>query len=222
MNLEDLIKAFDEALFDTNKERAMALAREALDQGLDAEQLVHGVIVHALDRQSCQPGAGQELNLAQHFLASEIAFEVTAEVQKHFKHQMGAAGRVIIGTAHGDLHTLGKRLVIGCLRAHLIDCHDLGVNVPAERFVDEALARDAAVIAISAMMVHTARGENGSLRVREVLRHRGLEERIKVVVGGAPFRYDPELYKQVGADDWADDAIKAGPLIARILREAGK
>lgn len=222
MHWEALIKSFEEALFDTDKDRALALVREALRQGVEAEQLVYKVIVPALDNQTCQSGAQQELNLAQHFLASEIAFEVTAEVQNHFKQPIGAAGRVIIGTAHGDLHTLGKRLVIGCLKAHLIDCHDLGVNIAAERFVDEAVARNAGVIAISAMMVHTARGANGSLRVREILRNRSLEDRIKVVVGGAPFKYDPELYKQVGADAWAEDAIRAGPTITRLLGEGRK
>ena len=85
----------------------------------------------------------------------------------------------MIGTASGDMHSLGKRIVMGCLRARMVDVKDLGINVQPERFVDEAQAHNAEVIGISAMMVHTARGENGCLRVREILKERGLEDRIR-------------------------------------------
>ena len=90
-------------------------------------------------------------------------------------------GHVVIGTSWGDMHSLGKKIVVGCLRSMMIDVTDLGVNVAAEKFVDEAVAHNAPVIAISSMMVHTARGEDGCLRVREILKERGLEDRIKIM-----------------------------------------
>jgi methanogenic corrinoid protein MtbC1 len=68
-------------------------------------------------------------------------------------------------------------------------------------------------------MVHTARGENGCRRVRQLLSEQGLEGRIKIIVGGAPYRFDDQLYRQVGADAWAENAIEAGPVIARLIRE---
>ena len=101
----------------------------------------------------------------------------------------------------------------------MVEVSDLGVNVPAERFVDAAVAADAQVIAISAMMVHTATGPKGASRVRELLRERGLEERIRLVVGGAPYRFDGELYKSVGADAWAADGVSAGRVIVDLIRE---
>jgi methanogenic corrinoid protein MtbC1 len=69
------------------------------------------------------------------------------------------------------------------------------------------------------MMVHTARGENGCKAVRRILKERGLENKIKVVVGGAPYRFDPQLYKRVGADAWADDGITAGKVISDLIKE---
>ena len=101
----------------------------------------------------------------------------------------------------------------------MVEVHDVGVNVPAERFVEAALEHGAQVIGISAMMAHTARSEEGCLKVRHLLRERGLEGRIKVVVGGAPFRFDGELYKAVGADAWAEDGISAGKVIEDLIRE---
>jgi methanogenic corrinoid protein MtbC1 len=85
--------------------------------------------------------------------------------------------------------------------------------------VDEAVACDAQVIGISAMMVHTARGENGCLKVRHILKERGLEEKIKIIVGGAPYRFDEELYRAVQADAWAQDGIAAGKIITDLIKE---
>jgi len=81
------------------------------------------------------------------------------------------------------------------------------------------ICRSLQVNAISAMMVHTARGENGCRKVRQILSERGLEERIKVAVGGAPYRFDPELYRTVGADAWAENGITAGRVITDLIRE---
>ena len=126
---------------------------------------------------------------------------------------------MVIGTAQGDLHSLGKRIVMGCLKALMVDVIDLGVNVPAERFVDEAVARDAQVIGISAMMVHTATGPGGAPKVRQLLGERGLEGRIRMVVGGAPYRFDDQLYQRVGADAWAADGVSAGQVIVDLIKE---
>jgi methanogenic corrinoid protein MtbC1 len=70
------------------------------------------------------------------------------------------------------------------------------------------------------MMAHTARGENGCLGVRRLLKEGGLEERIRIIVGGAPYRFDPELYRVVGADAWAEDGITAGKVVTDLIKGA--
>jgi methylmalonyl-CoA mutase cobalamin-binding domain/chain len=160
-----------------------------------------------------------DANLAQHFMTAQIASEVTEKMLEKFARPPETIGRLVIGTAHGDLHSLGKRIVSGCLKAMMVEVIDLGVNVPPERFVDEAVAHDAQVIGISAMMVHTATGENGCKRVRQILKERGLEGRFKIVVGGAPYRFDEELYKSVGSDAWASDGVTAAKVIVDMIRK---
>jgi methylmalonyl-CoA mutase cobalamin-binding domain/chain len=152
-------------------------------------------------------------------MAAQIASEVVDEMVPHFTKAPEIIGRVIIGTSQGDFHGLGKRIVSGCLKAMMIDVTDLGLNVAPERFVDEAVAQDAQVIAISSMMIHTAKGDNGCRRVRQILKEQGLETRIRIAVGGAPYRFDPELYRTVGADAWADNGITAGRTITDLIRE---
>ncbi|OGH04486.1 MAG: cobalamin-binding protein [Candidatus Lambdaproteobacteria bacterium RIFOXYD1_FULL_56_27] len=211
-------EAFYQAVFDTDRNRAFAVVQQALDQGISAEELVFSAVIPSMDRMIKAVSEDFNASLAQHFMTAQIASQVTDLLLSKFSQKPAVLGRVVIGTAFGDLHTLGKRIVIGCLKSLMVEVTDLGVNVSPEKFVDEAQARGAGVIAISAMMVHTARGEQGALAVRELLAQRGVEDRIKLVVGGAPFRFDPELYKVVRADAWADDGISAGRVITRFLQ----
>lgn len=217
--LDTLIAAYNEAVFETDKETAFQIVNEALAQGITAEDIIFKVVIPAVELMMARITQDPDANLAQHFMIAQIASEVTEQMLEKFKHPPEIIGRVVIGTAHGDLHSLGKRIVMGCLKALMVDVIDLGVNVPAERFVDEALARDAQIIAISAMMAHTAMGEQGCRQVRRILQERSLEGRFRLVVGGAPYRFDGEMYRAVGADAWAIDGISAGKVIIDLIKE---
>ncbi len=217
--LEDIIKAYKEAVYETDKEAAFEVVYAALAEGVSAEDIVFKVVIPAVEELMSGINKDPDANLAQHFMTAQIAAVVTEKMLEKFQHPPELIGRIVIGTASGDLHTLGKRIVMGCLKALMVETIDLGVNVPAHRFVDEAVAHDAQVIAISAMMVHTATGEHGARGVRKLLRERGLEDRIKIVVGGAPYRFDSELYKTVGADAWAADGVSAGKVIVDLIKE---
>ncbi|KJV05078.1 cobalamin B12-binding domain-containing protein [Methylocucumis oryzae] len=205
----DAIKAYNEAVLDTDRARAFQVVMDAIDRGVSPEDIVFNVVIPALDLMVKAIDQGFDTNLAQHFMTSQIAADVTEKMLQLFKTPPEIVGRVVIGTAAGDLHTLGKRIVIGCLKAQMIDVIDLGVNVSAEKFVAEAVSKEAQVIGVSAMMVHTARSEKGAIKVRKLLHEQGLESKIKLVVGGAPFRYDTELYSLVGADAWAENGVSA-------------
>ena len=217
--LDAIVKAYNEAVFETDKEAAFDVVNAALADGVSAEDIVFKVVIPAVEEMMSNITKDPDANLAQHFMTAQIAAEVTERMLEKFEHPPEIIGRVVIGTAAGDLHSLGKRIVMGCLKALMVEVVDLGVNVPPEKFVDAALEHDAQVIAISAMMVHTATGENGARRVRQILQERALEKRFRIVVGGAPYRFDNELYKTVGADGWAPDGVNAGRAIIDLIRE---
>lgn len=219
MTLDEIRNAYKDAVFDTDRDEAVAVVREAIAQGVTPEEVVFRIVTPAIEEMVRSISEDCDTSLAQHFMAAEIAAEVVAEMIPQFAIRPSISGRVVIGTAEGDLHSLGKRIVSGCLKTLMIEVFDLGVNVPPEQFVEAALAHDAGVIGISAMMAHTARGENGCRKVRELLREGGLEERIKIIVGGAPYRFDEQLYRAVGADAWASDGISAGNAILQLLKE---
>ena len=220
--LEQVMNQYNEAIMDTDRDRALMVVRDALDLGISPEEVVFRIVVPAIELMMKSISENQGVSLAQHFMAAQIASEVVDEMVPRFQKAPEIIGKVVIGTSQGDFHGLGKRIVSGCLKALMIEVSDLGLNVAPERFVDEALAHDAQVIAISSMMVHTARGENGCSRVRQILKERGLEGLIRIAVGGAPYRFDPELYRTVGADAWAENGIEAGKVISNIIREVRK
>ncbi|MFH1196445.1 MAG: cobalamin-dependent protein [bacterium] len=214
-----VIPKYREAIFDTDKKKALEIIHEALAGGVQAEDIVFKIVVPVVESMMKSVSEEKKYNLAQHFIAAQIAAEVTDEMIPKFKQSPKIIGRIVIGTSVGDLHGLGKRIVIGCLKAMMIDAIDLGLNVPAERFVEEAVNHKAHVIGISSMMVHTARGEKASLGVRKLLREMNLEKKIKIAVGGAPYRFDHNLYNIVQADAWAEDGITAGKVIANLIEE---
>lgn len=214
------LDAYLKALFDTEKASALRIVQEGLDGGLTPEQMIFDVVIPGMERMTGgMIASGGLITLSQHFLSSQIAEEVTDRLIPLFATAPEIQGHVVIGTSHGDFHGLGKKIVIGCLKARMFEVTDLGINVAPERFVDQALDVDAEVIGISSMMVHTATGEQGPKRVRQLLRERGLEQRIRIIVGGAPYRFHENLFRVVGADAWSDTAAQAPAIVARLVRE---
>jgi methanogenic corrinoid protein MtbC1 len=220
MNLKNYIQAYNEAVFETDKPAALAVVNQALREGLSPEDIVFKLVIPAVESMMERIEKDPDSNLAQHFMTAQIAADVTENMLEKFSSPPEIIGKVVIGAASGDLHSLGKRIVSGCLKSLMVEVIDLGINVSAEKFVEAAVANDAQVIAISAMMVHTATGENGSIKVKALLKQRGLEGKIKLAVGGAPYRFDPELYRKVGADAWAPDGVTAAKVIVRLINEA--
>lgn len=217
--LEAYIQAYNDAVFETDKHAALAVVNNALEAGFSPENIVFQLIIPAVESMMARIEKDPDSNLAQHFMTAQIAADVTERMLAKFSMPPTIVGKVVIGAAYGDLHSLGKRIVIGCLKSLMVEVIDLGVNVAAETFVQEAITHQAQVIAISAMMVHTATSEQGSLKVRSLLQEQGLENQIKIVVGGAPYRFDPTLYTKVGADSWAPDGVTAAKMIVTLINE---
>ncbi len=116
----------------------------------------------------------------------------------------------VVGTVQGDLHDIGKNLVAMMWKGGGLDVLDLGVNVPAARFVEAAREHDAHLIGLSALLTTTMPNMRG---VVAAVRAAGLSA--KVVIGGAAAT--PEFAAQIGADGYAPDAGAAVDLARRLL-----
>ncbi len=113
-------------------------------------------------------------------------------------------GRVVLGSVQGDLHDIGKNLVGIMLEGAGFEVVDLGNDVPAERFVDAAEAHGASVIGVSALLTTTMPVMKD---VVELVRARGLNGRLSVIVGGAPV--SDAWAREIGADGYGYDAANA-------------
>ena len=113
-------------------------------------------------------------------------------------------GRVVIGTVEGDIHDVGKNMVAAMLSSAGFEVIDLGANVPIDDFV-EAAARDGAdIVAMSALLDSNMWNMKA---VIERLRERGLRDRVKVIIGGAPT--NERFAMEIGADAYGRDAVEA-------------
>jgi methylmalonyl-CoA mutase cobalamin-binding domain/chain len=217
--IEQIIVKYQEAIFDTDKNAALKVVHDALEKGISPRDIVFKVVVPSIEYMSTSIAQNFGANLAQHFMTAQIASQVTDEMISLFEVPPQIIGKMVIGTSFGDFHGLGKKIVIGCLKAQMIETVDLGLNVTAEKFVDSAVEQEAQVIGISSMMLHTARGENGCVKVRKILTQKGIQNRIKIIVGGAPYKYDRELYRIVQADAWAENGTAAGQIVKSLISE---
>jgi 5-methyltetrahydrofolate--homocysteine methyltransferase len=111
------------------------------------------------------------------------------------------AGRIVLGTVRGDLHDIGKNLVGIMLEGAGFEVIDLGTDVAPESFVDAAIAHDARIIGLSALLTTTMTGMKD---VIDLIAARGESSRLQTIIGGAPV--SAAYAREIGADAYAVDA----------------
>ncbi|MFX1479233.1 MAG: cobalamin-dependent protein [Promethearchaeota archaeon] len=122
--------------------------------------------------------------------------------------------KVVVATVKGDQHDLGKNLLAILLLSANFEVYDLGRDVDAEVIVNKVKETGASVVALSSLLSMTV---DQVEVVHKALQEAGLRDKVKLIVGGAPFNL--ELAKQFGADDYADDAIFGVEHIKKLTEE---
>jgi corrinoid protein of di/trimethylamine methyltransferase len=214
MTKEDLLKEMGRAVVEGDRQAAEALAREALDRKLDLHEVVEKGYIPGIQK------VGDLWERGEYFLPELIT---SAECMKAAMAVLRPAlerasladvslAKVVIGTIEGDIHDIGKNLVASMLSANGFEVADLGADVKLERFVQAALDMKADFICLSALLTTTMLGQR---RFMETLKERGLRDRFKVLVGGAPV--NQKWADSIGADGYAENAPAAVKL-AQSLR----
>jgi 5-methyltetrahydrofolate--homocysteine methyltransferase len=121
--------------------------------------------------------------------------------------------KVVLGTAKGDIHEIGKNLVGMMLKGAGFQVVDLGIDVPAERFVQAVGEEKAKVLGISALLTTTMPEMGNTI---EALKAAGIRDRVRVIVGGAPV--SPEYANEIGADGYARDAARAVDKVRELIQ----
>jgi methanogenic corrinoid protein MtbC1 len=181
------------------------------DQGRQPLLLIEELIVPALEEIGRRWEQG-ETALAQVYMSSRICEELMARFLPPFSPERLKQPRLGIALLD-DYHALGKIIVCAALRASGWDLHDYG-RMTAPELAEKVMEDQIGILLISTLMLRSA------LQVKE------LKDRLiaagspaKIIVGGAPFRFDPELWLEVGADATGNDAAEAVRAVARCMEE---
>jgi methanogenic corrinoid protein MtbC1 len=210
-SLEEAIRKADRA--------AAAALLEAWAAEHGYERLLAEVLEPTLLRVGEAWNDSGSFTIAQMYVAGKIAADALERIVAH-RSQFPAAparGVVAVGNIEDDFHSLGRKLLATFLRTDGWTVRDLGNDVEAPRFVDEALASGARVLGVSAMMLTTARNIS---KVRAEIDRRGLTGRLQLAVGGAVFLVRPGLVAEVGGDGTAPNALGASALFVRLAERA--
>jgi 5-methyltetrahydrofolate--homocysteine methyltransferase len=122
------------------------------------------------------------------------------------------AGRVIIGTVKGDLHDIGKNLVIAMLEGGGFEVLDLGVNVPPEQFIRKIKEKGADVVAMSALLTTTMPAMKTTI---DAMKQAGVRDGVKIIVGGSPITR--KFAEEIGADGYTETAVGAVALARKVM-----
>jgi corrinoid protein of di/trimethylamine methyltransferase len=211
--MEAIFQQIEQAVIDGDKAATLERVKEAVEAGAEPEQVISRGLTPGLYIVGEKFDTG-EFFLPDMMLAAE-AMGAAVDFLDPFIQGRGLAenktGRVVIGTVKGDLHSIGKDIVIMMLKAAGFQVFDLGVDVPAERFIEQVQQQQADLLGISALMTTTIQEQK---QIIESLKEKGLRSQVKVIVGGAPL--SEEWAEKIGADAYAADAI-AGVKKARAL-----
>ncbi len=216
MSKEEILARMGKAIIEGNKDEAEALAKEALEEKIDLIEVIEKGYVPGIQK------VGDLWEKGEYFLPELItsaecmksAVNILQPEMEKAQIQTRSKGKVIIGTVEGDIHDIGKNLVSSMLSANGFDVHDLGADVKLERFIEKAEEVDANFICLSALLTTTMLGQK---RVVEILKEKGLSDRIKILVGGAPV--NQKWADDIGADGYGENAMVAVKVAQKIIEE---
>ncbi|MCD6530615.1 corrinoid protein [Candidatus Bathyarchaeota archaeon] len=184
---------------------------EVLDSGVNPLDVVNA-LSEALEEVG-RKYENREYFLSDLIMAGVLATEVTKTLEPYLvKTERKSLGKVVVGTVKGDIHDIGKNIVIMMLYANGFEVLDLGVDVPAEKFAEVVKKENPQVLGLSALLTSTI---HEMRNVIETLKKKGVRDRVKVIVGGRPVTR--EFAEEIGADGYGRDAVEAVKEVKRLL-----
>ena len=202
---DEIYQAISKAITEGEEEEAVKRVQEALKSGLPPVEIMQRGIVAGISK------AGALWKANEYFLPDVImaadAFKAAMAILKpRLKEGEGVrkGKKIVMGVVQGDVHDLGKSLVIAMLTSAGFEVIDLGIDVPLQKFIDAAREHQPHILGLGAYMTTTMLEMKGIIAELE---KQGLRRKLKVMVGGVPT--SQEFADQIGADAWGKDALDA-------------
>ncbi len=191
------------------------LVQKAIDEGIDAQTILDEGLLAGM---SIIGGKfkNNEVYVPEVLIAAR-AMNTGSALLKPLLISSGvkAKGKVVLGTVKGDLHDIGKNLVRMMMEGKGLEVYDIGIDVPADKFIEKAKEVDAQIIACSALLTTTMPEIKN---VVEAIEKAGMRNKVTIMIGGAPVT--DAFCKQVGADIYTPDAASAAEEAAKVCTMA--
>jgi len=190
MEKSEWLQKAAQSILDLDEDAAKEIAQKSLEAGVDPLDMINEGFTEGIRRMG-DLFEREEIFLPGLLIASDVMLAAVdileaALPEDKKKEKLGV---VVLGTVEGDIHDIGKGIIATMLRVHGYEVHDLGRDVPVEKFIEKIVEVKADVVGSSAMMTTTQIGQKN---LEEALKEAGLRDKVKTMVGGA-----------VGTDDWA-------------------
>jgi len=199
---KSILDRIAETIVNLDPDNAKKTVEEALEAGISPYELVVKGMAKGMEVVG-ERYAKMEYFLPELVMAGE-AMKAAMEVLKPHLRARGAKpiGRVVIGTVKGDLHDIGKNIVVSMLTGGGFEVYDLGVDVTRETFVEKTIEVSADIVGMSALLVTTMS------EMRDVIQElKKANLKVRVLVGGRPLT--EEYANRIGADGYGKDALEA-------------
>ena len=213
MKKTEWFKKAIQSILDTDEDAAKEIAQKALEDGMDPLDMINEGFSEGIRKMGDLFDRG-EIFLPGLLIGSEAmtaAVEILEAVLPQEKQQK-KLGVIVIGTVEGDIHDIGRGIIVTMLRVHGYEVHDLGRDIPIDDFVQKALELNADVVGSSAMMTTTQIGQK---KLEEALKQAGLRDKIKTMVGGAVAT--DHWAKKIGADFFGETPQDTIDKLGKIL-----
>ncbi len=214
MTTTEILEAAKKSIVECNADKAKDAARQGLDEGIDPIELLDGGFVPGINEVGYLFGLGK-LFLPELVLSSEVMRSVTAIINEAFPENLGIGkGKIVLGTAQGDIHDIGKTIVASLFQANGFEVYDLGRDIPVYDFIEKAEEVGADIIGMSALLTTTMGMQK---RLEQELKKEGLKGKYKTMVGGAPVTQ--RWADRIGADAFAEDAADGVQKAVELLKK---
>jgi 5-methyltetrahydrofolate--homocysteine methyltransferase len=199
------------AMVDGQAKLAAAKVSEGLAEGMDAGTLLRDGLIAGMAEVGHLYENG-EIFVPEMLVAARAMTAALQVLKPHLVDEgVESSGKVAIGTTQGDLHDIGKNLVAMMLEGSGYEIVDLGVDVPADKFI-QAIREGASVVAMSALLTTTMTNMQTAI---EAIKEAGLRDQVRIIIGGAPIT--KAYADEIGADGYAEDASSAVRLVKKVL-----
>ena len=209
MSILDEIK---ESIIAMQREKARELAQKALDEGTDADTILHKSLIPAMDTVGREYEEG--IKFIPEILIASKAMKSALDLLKPILASSGSEseGKIVLGTVEGDVHDIGINLVGMMLEGAGFEILQLGADTSTEDFIQAIKDTQADILGMSALLTTTMIKMKD---VIEALEKEGLRDSIKVMVGGATL--NQKSADDFGADGYASDAAQASVLAKKLI-----